>query len=141
MRCDVWHALPVRSGAADLVLDVFSPRNGPEMARVLAPGGALVVVTPTARHLAELRGPLGLLDVPDAKAQRLEAQLAPQFAAAASEGVEFTLSLDGGQVRTLVGMGPSAHHVGMEALGRAVAGLATPVGVTVSVVVQTLRRV
>ena len=36
-----------------LILSVFAPRNPPEMARVLAPGAALVAVTPTTRHLFE----------------------------------------------------------------------------------------
>ena len=35
--CDVWRGLPVRSGAAALVLNAFAPRNGPEIARVLHP--------------------------------------------------------------------------------------------------------
>jgi 23S rRNA (guanine745-N1)-methyltransferase len=43
--CDVWRRLPIADGCADLVLDVFAPRNGAEFARVLRPGGALVVVT------------------------------------------------------------------------------------------------
>src|SRR4051794_31033444 len=55
VACDVWAGLPVQAGAADLVLDVFAPRNGPEIARVLKPGGELVVVTPTPEHLSELR--------------------------------------------------------------------------------------
>ena len=37
---DVWQALPLADATVDLVLDVFSPRNGAEMARVLKPGGA-----------------------------------------------------------------------------------------------------
>ena len=32
--CDIWGALPVRSAAAALVLNVFAPRNGDEIARV-----------------------------------------------------------------------------------------------------------
>ncbi|AQZ67492.1 hypothetical protein BKM31_43925 [[Actinomadura] parvosata subsp. kistnae] len=43
---DVWRPLPIRSGVADVVIDVFAPRNGPEFRRVLRPGGAAVVVTP-----------------------------------------------------------------------------------------------
>ena len=46
---DVWQALPIADATVDLVLDVFSPRNGAEMARVLKPGGAALVVIPTAR--------------------------------------------------------------------------------------------
>ncbi len=72
---DTWAGLPVRDGAVDRVLVVFAPRNGAETARVLAPGGRLVVVTPAADHLAELVGPLGLLSVDPAKAERLAGSL------------------------------------------------------------------
>src|SRR5690606_26986989 len=60
---DVWRPLPLRDGAAACVLSVFGPRNVPEIIRVLAPGGRLVVVTPTAQHLGELAGPLGMIGV------------------------------------------------------------------------------
>jgi 23S rRNA (guanine745-N1)-methyltransferase len=60
VACDAWRPLPVRDSVAGLVLSVFAPRNGPEIARVLRPGGALLVVTPTERHLAELVEQLGL---------------------------------------------------------------------------------
>ena len=47
--CDVWRGLPVADACADVVLDVFAPRNGAEFHRVLRPDGRLVVVTPTPR--------------------------------------------------------------------------------------------
>ena len=75
--CDAWTALPVRSCVAAVVLSVFAPRNGPEIARVLRPGGALVVVTPTAAHLAELVNALGLISVDERKQQRLERPARP----------------------------------------------------------------
>ena len=78
---DAWQALPLRDGVAALILSVFAPRNPAEMARVLAPGGVLLAVTPTTRHLHELVGPLGLLSVPEEKADRLDAQLAVAFLA------------------------------------------------------------
>ena len=52
--CDVWETLPVQSDCVDVVLDIFAPRNGDEIARVLCPGGALVLVTPAPEHQAEL---------------------------------------------------------------------------------------
>src|SRR6266516_6833069 len=64
---DAWRGLPVADHGAAVLLDVFAPRNGPEFARVLAPDGALLVVTPTARHLAELVEALALLRVDPAK--------------------------------------------------------------------------
>jgi 23S rRNA (guanine745-N1)-methyltransferase len=42
---DTWREVPVRSRAIALAACIFAPRNGPEIARVLAPGGELVVVT------------------------------------------------------------------------------------------------
>jgi 23S rRNA (guanine745-N1)-methyltransferase len=38
---DVWAERPVRDEAVDLVLSMFAPKNFPEMARVLRPGGWL----------------------------------------------------------------------------------------------------
>ncbi|WP_418605282.1 putative RNA methyltransferase [Georgenia sp. SUBG003] len=45
---DVRQPLPLRDGAADVVLSIFGPRNVPEIGRILAPRGTLVVVTPHA---------------------------------------------------------------------------------------------
>ena len=56
------------------ILSIFAPRDPTEMARVLAAGGAVLAVTPTPRHLFELVGPLGLLSVPEDKADRLDEQ-------------------------------------------------------------------
>ena len=77
--CDAWQALPVADGVAALVLDVFAPRNPPEFRRVLRPGGKLLVVTPTARHLSELVTGLGLLSVDERKPERLEQALGADF--------------------------------------------------------------
>jgi 23S rRNA (guanine745-N1)-methyltransferase len=118
--CDLWTALPVRNEAAAAVLSVFAPRNGPEIARVLAPGGAAVVVSPTERHLQELIGPLGMVSVDEHKRERVDAALAPLRRVGDSE-VEFALDLAADEAQELVAMGPSAHHLSRneirEALG------------------------
>jgi 23S rRNA (guanine745-N1)-methyltransferase len=49
------HRLPFDSGPFDVVINVFAPRDFPEMLRVLRPGGAAVVVTPGPHHLAQLK--------------------------------------------------------------------------------------
>jgi 23S rRNA (guanine745-N1)-methyltransferase len=46
--------LPVADGSIDLVLSITARRNPDECARVLAPGGHLVVAVPAADDLAEL---------------------------------------------------------------------------------------
>ena len=52
-------AIPVQTGAAACVLNVFSPANYAEFARVLRPGGYVVKAVPTERHLQELRAAAG----------------------------------------------------------------------------------
>ncbi len=138
--CDVWRELPVRDGAAAVVLDVFAPRNGAEFARVLAPGGALVVATPTPRHLAALAGPLGLLGVDPDKPARLRAALPDALVPVAREDVRFPLGLRREDARALVAMGPSAHHVAPAELDARVAALPAMVDAEASVLVETFRR-
>jgi 23S rRNA (guanine745-N1)-methyltransferase len=137
---DSWARLPVRDGALDRVLVVFAPRNGAEIARVLRPGGRLVVVTPAADHLAELVGPLGLLRVDPDKAARLAATVEPHLEPVATVPHREVVALDHAAVTTLVGMGPHARHLSREQLAAAVAALPEPVRVTVSVDVTTYRR-
>ncbi|HIJ91269.1 MAG: methyltransferase domain-containing protein [Desulfobulbaceae bacterium] len=47
--------LPYLDASLDLVLNVFSPANTPEFARILKEGGSLVFVSPGPRHLNGLR--------------------------------------------------------------------------------------
>jgi 23S rRNA (guanine745-N1)-methyltransferase len=140
IAADAWAELPVRDAAIDLGLIAFAPRNGAELGRVLAPGAGLVVVTPAERHLAELVAPLGLLRVDPAKRERLAERLAPHLAPVARRDVTFTMALAHDDVARLVAMGPSAHHVGGEELGRRLRALPDPCPVTAAVVVETLRH-
>ncbi len=108
---DTWVRLPVRDSAVDRAMVVFAPRNGPETARVLRPGGRLVVATPAADHLAELVGPLGLLRVDPDKAARLTASLQPHLSPAGATAYREELDLDHRAVAAVVGMGPHARHL------------------------------
>ncbi len=136
---DSWARLPVRDGALDRVLVVFAPRNGPEIARVLRPDGALVVVSPAADHLGEIVGPLGLLRVDPDKAARLATSLEPHLQRVGTTSFRAELRLDRSDVATLVGMGPHARHIGRPALTAALGRLAEPVRATVAVDVTTYR--
>ncbi|SNS33926.1 23S rRNA m(1)G-748 methyltransferase [Geodermatophilus pulveris] len=137
---DAWARLPVRPAAVDRVLVVFAPRNGRETARVLRPGGRLVVVTPAADHLGELVGPLGLLQVDPDKARRLSAALDPHLRPVAATAHRDRLELDRATVTTLVGMGPHARHLDPERLAAAVAALPERTPVTLSLDVTTWVR-
>jgi 23S rRNA (guanine745-N1)-methyltransferase len=71
--------LPFATGSLDLVLSVDGRRNAPEVARVLAPRGALVAAVSAEDDLAELReAVLGELRASD-RAEALCAEFAPHF--------------------------------------------------------------
>ncbi|WP_068271561.1 putative RNA methyltransferase [Aldersonia kunmingensis] len=130
---DAWQGLPVRDDSMSAVLTVFAPRNAPEIRRVLAPGGAFLVVTPTTRHLRELIGPLGMIGVDEQKDRRLDESLSGDFERVEQVPVEFTMTLHRDEVATLVGMGPSAHHVTPERRAELIELLPEPMSVTASV--------
>ncbi|MFF2662914.1 putative RNA methyltransferase [Kitasatospora sp. NPDC058032] len=138
--CDAWRPLPLLDAGAGLVLNVFAPRNGPELRRVLRPGGTLLLVAPTSRHLRELVAALGLLSVDEEKQRRIDEKLGPYLTPAGQREVEFTLRLSAEEVRTVVGMGPSAWHTDPARLAERLAVLPDPVEVTASVTVAAYRR-
>ncbi|NGO41155.1 methyltransferase domain-containing protein [Streptomyces sp. YC419] len=109
---DVFRPFPLADGVADVVLDVFAPRNPAEFHRVLRPTGRLIVIRPTGLHLAELRGRLpAMVTIDPAKEQRLHRTLGPFFEAAVTEQVEYPATLTRLDALDLVAMTPSAHHV------------------------------
>jgi 23S rRNA (guanine745-N1)-methyltransferase len=137
--CDVWRGLPVRSGTAALVLNVFAPRNGPEIGRALHPRGSLVVASPTPRHLRELIVPLGLIGVDERKGERMEETLGSHLELAEAGVCEVAMTLPHSDVERLVAMGPSAWHADPVALRERIAALPDPAPVTASVTVTTYR--
>jgi 23S rRNA (guanine745-N1)-methyltransferase len=139
VAADAWRPLPVRNRAVALALSVFAPRNGAEIARVLRPGGALIVVVPTGRHLIELVETLDLLTVDERKPQRLAAKLDPHLSASGASALEWTHALSREEVIDAVAMGPSAVHVNTADLHEAIEGLSEPVSVTASVEVSVHR--
>jgi 23S rRNA (guanine745-N1)-methyltransferase len=136
---DAWRRLPLRDGAASLVLNVFAPRRGAEIRRVLRPEGTLLVAAPTTGHLAELVGALGLLAVDERKEQRVEAALGPELTRVSAEVRTFPLELGRAAVAEVVRMGPSAWHTDARELQERIAALPDPVRVTASVTVAAYR--
>jgi 23S rRNA (guanine745-N1)-methyltransferase len=134
---DVFRPFPLAGGVAEVVLDVFAPRNPVEFHRVLRPTGRLLVVRPTRRHLAELRGRVSaMVTIDPAKEQRLHRALDPYFEAAVTEQAEYTAPLTRQEALDLVGMTPSARHLSRADLND---GGPLPDQVTVSVLATAYR--
>ncbi|MFI9273858.1 putative RNA methyltransferase [Kitasatospora sp. NPDC052896] len=134
--CDAWRPLPLDDGSAELVLNVFAPRDGGEIRRVLRPGGRLLLVSPSPRHLGELVGALGLLSVDEEKERRIDEKLGPWLRLVGRTEVEFPLRLPRPDAAAVVGMGPNAWHTDQARVAAALAELPEPVEVTGSVLLS-----
>ncbi|MFE0181523.1 putative RNA methyltransferase [Streptomyces olivaceus] len=134
---DVFRPFPLADKAVDVVLNVFAPRNPSEFHRVLRGSGRLIVVRPTQQHLAELRAHVpGTVTIDPDKERRLRRALGPCFEAADTRRLEYTARLTSQEAVDLVGMTPSARHLGQEDLaGRG----ALPDRITVSVLATSYR--
>lgn len=120
---DVWQPLPVADAAVDVVMVVFAPRNIREFARVLRPGGRLVVVTPRPGHLAEIAGHTGMLGIEPAKEERLAASVVDYFLPLQTSDLDLQLTLSVQDVANLAFMGPAGHHLDRGALAERTAEL------------------
>jgi SAM-dependent methyltransferase len=89
---------------------IFAPRNAAEFARVLAPGGLLLIVVPSPRHLAELRVEFDLLGMEEHKLRHVRDGLAGLFEGLATRTVEYPLDLTADDMALLLTMTPSHRH-------------------------------
>lgn len=119
---DTWDGLPLADDCVDLVQVVFAPRNPAEFARVLRPGGTLVVAVPGPGHLEPLRSAGGMLEPAPDKSDRLDADLADHFRPGEVRTVDVLAEVPAPVAVDLALMGPSGVHLdrsGLEArLGR-----------------------
>ena len=128
---DVWERLPMRDNSIDVITVVFAPRNAAEFARVLTPEGQVVFLTADRGHLAELREPLGILDVEEGKLDRLMEQSSGHLRPVAEpELIEFPMTLDKDSISAQIGMSPSARHIEPAELDRRIAQLPETMTVT-----------
>jgi 23S rRNA (guanine745-N1)-methyltransferase len=142
---DTWSSLPLRDGVADLVLDVFAPRNLPEFHRALAPGGRVAVVAAGPEHLTELRAAGRAVGVQEDKRERILGAADALFEPVVETRVQRVLRLPEDDVALLLGMGPSAHHTGArtacpDAPEGPGTGSGAAQGVTIDVMIHVLRR-
>lgn len=139
---DVWQQLPIRDESIDAISVVFAPRNPSEFQRVLAPGGQVIVLTPGAGHLDELREPLGILGVEEGKVERMYEQAEGHLEQAADPvDISFPIHLDKAAIAAQVGMSPSARHISADELAERMAALPPTLTVTARARLDRLRAV
>ena len=137
---DAWSQLPLRENSIDAIMVVFAPRNAAEFVRVLSPKGEVVVLTADAGHMAELREPLGIIDVEQGKVERMIAQASGHLEPVGpSEIVEFTMNLDQASIAAQIGMSPSARHIHPDVLRERIAELPESMDVTARAAITRLR--
>ena len=137
---DLWRPLPLASGSADLLLNVFAPRNVDEFVRVLSPGGLLVVATPLPGHLAEAARLVPMLEVPADKAQDLAGSLDGRLTEVERREVVHGMRLSPEELADVAAMGPAARHLEPRQLAALVEGLDREVPVTARFTVQAFRH-
>jgi SAM-dependent methyltransferase len=116
---DTRAGVPVADHAAAAVLDVFAPRDGEELARLLAADGLLLVVTPGPGHLAELAERVGLVGIQPEKRRAVAQGLAPWFRPRRQRRLRYRFEVAGPAAAELARMGPSAWHLEPAALAAA----------------------
>jgi 23S rRNA (guanine745-N1)-methyltransferase len=107
---DLWEGLPLADGVVDTVLSLFAPRNLPEFARVLAPGGTLVVVVPNPGHLTALRRRFDLLRIHPGKVDDLVNQMPEDMVLLGTSQIGCVIKATADHVADIIAMGPNARH-------------------------------
>ncbi|GAB3080491.1 23S rRNA (guanine(748)-N(1))-methyltransferase [Corynebacterium aquatimens] len=138
---DVWDGLPIRDESIDAITVIFAPRNPAEFARVLRPGGEVIVVTPQQGHLDELREPLGILGVEPGKMERMVEQAQEYLRLDGEpEVMNIPMQLDRESIAAQVGMSPSARHIEPETLRDRVEALPSTLSVTARAHLTRFRK-
>jgi 23S rRNA (guanine745-N1)-methyltransferase len=108
---DLWAEWPVQDEAVDLVLSIFGPKNFPEIARVLRPGGWLALAYPGPEHLIELRDRFGLLRQHAENSGRYAGMVTRFVGPPSVTRLHRRAVLDPATARAVILMGPNARHV------------------------------
>ncbi len=138
---DVHELIPLASGSVEVLINIFSPRNPGEFARVIAPGGMLLIVIPQPGHLRLLRSLAPLLGIQEGKEERLLAEYGDSFEHLSTIPVEYDLALNGDQIVDLITMSPTFRHIEPESLDALREMGEAPVDVRVTVLVFRRRDI
>ncbi len=106
--------LVLANSALHMILNIFAPRNPAEFARVLVPGGLLLVAIPAPEHLLQLRSALHLLNIEEHKQEKIREQFAAHFDFVTASDLSYTLHLSYAEIVQAVMMTPNYWHLSAE---------------------------
>jgi SAM-dependent methyltransferase len=138
VRGDVWRRIPVGDRTVDVALNVFAPRNGAELGRVVRPGGTVLSVTPTSAHLQELAS-LHSIRIDPHKTLRLHRALGTWFEPIGVRQIAWTLECTTAQAAAILHMGPAGRHLRPDFDDR-LAALGESILVTAATALRVFRR-
>jgi 23S rRNA (guanine745-N1)-methyltransferase len=137
---DLWGEWPVHDAGVDLVVSIFAPKNLPEVARVLRPGGWFAMVYPGPDHLVELGDRFRLIGQHDDKTERYR-DLARRFIGSPTIHRLFSRTvLEATAIRAAILMGPNARHIASSILDAELGPEPGPTPVTFDVTLLFSRK-
>ena len=101
--------LPFKDNTIDLILNILSPANEKEMARVLKKNGMIIKVTPKYEYLYELRKALNIKDYENELI--IEHNIEEKYEVLMKKEIMNCYPLDKEQLQYLVNMTPLTNHV------------------------------
>ncbi len=108
---DVNEKLPFADQSAYVLLNLFAPRHLAEFARLVTPGGQLLIAIPASDHLQSLRDRFALIGIQPEKLTHVSAQFASLFTIQPAQIVTFPLRLENDALYWLIQMMPGARHL------------------------------
>lgn len=109
--------IPLSDGCADVLLDVFTPANYAQFARVLRPGGVIVKLAPRAGYLAELReAARGLLRRGEHDGAPVERYAQERMTLLCKRDITYTLPVDAALAADLARMTPMLAGIDVDRL-------------------------
>ena len=110
-------SIPLRDGMADVLLDIFTPANYAEFARVLSPEGVVIKLAPRSGYLHELRTLAGdRLRRRDYDGGDVERYVQEKMNVLAQEAITYTLSVTQETAQHLARMTPMLAGVDVDSL-------------------------